>query len=26
VHRIDSTQPPTKVLRDILGRIDKALE
>lgn len=26
VHRIDSTQSPTKVLRDILGRIDKALE
>jgi adenylate kinase len=26
VHRIDSTQAPTKVLRDILGRIDKALE
>jgi len=25
VHRIDSTQSPTKVLRDILGRIDKAL-
>ncbi len=25
VHRIDSTQTPTKVLRDILGRIDKAL-
>lgn len=26
VHRIDSTQSPTKVLRDILSRIDKALE
>jgi adenylate kinase len=26
VHRIDSTQSPPKVLRDILGRIDKALE
>jgi adenylate kinase len=26
VHRIDSTQSPTKVLRDILARIDKALE
>lgn len=26
VHRIDSTQTPTKVLRDILSRIDKALE
>lgn len=26
VHRIDSTQAPTKVLRDILSRIDKALE
>ncbi len=26
VHRIDSTQAPTKVLRDILGRIDKVLE
>ena len=25
VHRIDSTQSPTKVLRDILGRIDKTL-
>lgn len=25
VHRIDSTQSPTKVLRDILGRIDQAL-
>jgi adenylate kinase len=25
VHRIDSTQSPTKVLRDILGKIDKAL-
>lgn len=26
VHRIDSTQTPTKVLRDILSRIDKALK
>jgi adenylate kinase len=26
VHRIDSKQSPTKVLRDILGRIDKALQ
>ncbi|MEK7781023.1 MAG: nucleoside monophosphate kinase [Verrucomicrobiota bacterium] len=26
VHRIDSTQSPTKVLCDILGRIDKALK
>jgi len=25
VHRIDSTQSPTKVLREILGQIDKAL-
>jgi adenylate kinase len=25
VHRIDSTQTPTKVLRDILGRIDRVL-
>lgn len=26
VHRIDSTQPPTKVLRDILARLDKVLK
>lgn len=26
VHRIDSTQPPTKVLRDILTRLDKVLK
>jgi len=25
VHRIDSTQTPTKVLRDILSRIDRVL-
>ena len=25
VHRIDSTQSPTKVLRDILGKIEKAM-
>jgi len=26
VHRIDSTQSPTKVLRDILARVDKVLK
>jgi len=26
VHRIDSTQPPTKVLRDILARVDKVVK
>jgi adenylate kinase len=26
VHRIDSTQEPTKVLRDILGKIEKAVK
>jgi len=26
VHRIDSTQPPTKVLRDVLARLDKVLK
>jgi adenylate kinase len=26
VHRIDSTQAPTKVLRDILGKIEKAIK
>jgi len=25
VHRIDSTQTPTKILRDILGKIEKAM-
>ncbi len=25
VHRIDSTQTPTKILRDILGKIEKAI-
>ncbi|HNQ72508.1 MAG TPA: nucleoside monophosphate kinase [Verrucomicrobiota bacterium] len=26
IHRIDSTQPPTKVLRDILARIDRVMK
>jgi adenylate kinase len=25
VHRIDSTQPPTKVLRDVLAKVEKAI-